>query len=260
MRLQAEEAVLVLDVGNTHVHWARFYNGRIEQTGLIPTSAVMESPEQIGLTVEEGTLPQAVALASVVPKATERLQQFISRHWQQDPYVLTAQTVRGIQIQYPQPETIGADRLANAVAAARLYGAPVLVLDFGTALTFDIVAPPRTYIGGIIAPGLGLMRDALYERTALLPRVEWRLPQSVIGKSTEQAICIGVLQGYRHLVEGLVKDLLQQTGWNHCRIVTTGGDASLVMTATQLEATHDPELTLKGIYLSWKEAEQEKKS
>ena len=251
MTLHAEEAVLVLDVGNTHVHWADFRHGKIQRTGFVPTSTTIHHPEEaLSKIWKEEQPPAAVALASVVPKATEVLHATVLRSWKNELYILTAQTVRGIQIQYPQPETIGPDRLANAVAAFHEYGAPVLVLDFGTALTFDIIAPPCTYRGGIIAPGLGLMRDALYERTALLPRVEWHLPKSVIGQSTQQAICIGILRGYGHLVEGLVKDLFQETGWKQCRIVTTGGDASLVMRAVSLQAEHDPNLTLKGIYFS----------
>src|SRR5207253_775696 len=128
----------------------------------------------------------------------------IRQKWNVKPLILNAKTVRGIGVDYPKPKTIGSDRLANAVAARQRFGAPAVVVDFGTAVTFDVIDRRGNYVGGIIAPGLAAMTGYLHEKTALLPRIEIRETSSVVGKSTEEAMLVGAVHGYRGLVRELI--------------------------------------------------------
>jgi type III pantothenate kinase len=187
-----------------------------------------------------------VVVSSVVPKATAILEE----HFQDTLLLLRHDIDLGIGIKYPKPETIGADRLANAVALAKLHGAPGVVIDFGTAVTFDIVDDSPAYVGGVIAPGLRLMTDYLHERTALLPRVELKEPLAAIGKSTEQAILSGAALGYRGMVRGILESLRKEMGArDRLRVVATGGDAEWIATGMPEIETVDEDLTLHGLRL-----------
>ena len=155
-----------------------------------------------------------------------------------------------VPIDYPNPKTIGADRLANAVAVATLYGTPAIVIDFGTAVTFDIVAADNAYIGGVIAPGLEAMTNFLYDRTALLPRISLREPRSAIGKSTKEAMLAGAIFGYRGLVREILQRITAEKSWKgKVRIVATGGYAKLIARKLpEVETVHE-NLTLEGLRL-----------
>lgn len=158
----------------------------------------------------------------------------------------------GVGIKYPSPETIGADRLANAAAVAALYGAPAIVVDFGTAVTFDIVSAEKKYIGGVIAPGLEAMTNFLYQRTALLPKLSLREPRSAIGRSTIEAMMAGAVFGYRGLVKELIARIKAEAfpGSSRVRIVATGGYADLIAAELpEIEAVH-PHLTLEGLRIA----------
>lgn len=158
----------------------------------------------------------------------------------------------GVGIKYPSPKTIGADRLANAAAVAALYGAPAIVVDFGTAVTFDIVSAEKKYIGGVIAPGLEAMTNFLYQRTALLPKLALREPRSAIGRSTIEAMMAGAVFGYRGLVKELIVRIKAEAfpGSSRVRIVATGGYADLIAAELpEIEAVH-PHLTLEGLRIA----------
>ena len=158
----------------------------------------------------------------------------------------------GVGIRYPSPKTIGADRLANAAAVAALYGAPAIVVDFGTAVTFDIVSAEKKYIGGVIAPGLEAMTNFLYQRTALLPKLALREPRSAIGRSTIEAMIAGAVFGYRGLVKELIARIKAEAfpGSSRVRIVATGGYADLIAAELpEIEAVH-PHLTLEGLRIA----------
>lgn len=158
----------------------------------------------------------------------------------------------GVGIKYPSPKTIGADRLANAAAVAALYGAPAIVVDFGTAVTFDIVSAEKKYIGGVIAPGLEAMTNFLYQRTALLPKLSLREPRSAIGRSTIEAMMAGAVFGYRGLVKELIARIKAEAfpGSSRVRIVATGGYADLIAAELpEIEAVH-PHLTLEGLRIA----------
>ncbi|MBX7210606.1 MAG: type III pantothenate kinase [Verrucomicrobiaceae bacterium] len=182
---------------------------------------------------------------SVVPGATAHLRSVFGTGLLE----LRHDTPMGIGIRYPKPETIGPDRLANAVALAHLHGAPGVVIDFGTAVTFDILSADRHYIGGVIAPGLRLMTDYLHERTALLPRVELHEPPAAIGQSTEGAILAGAAIGYRGMIRGILDALKKELPGGGKHVVATGGDAEWIVAGMAGKIIVDPDLTLHGLRL-----------
>lgn len=185
-------------------------------------------------------------VSSVVPHCNQYFIQTIAK---EKLFFLNAKCKLGIQIEYPQPQKIGADRLANAVAAAEIYGAPSIVVDFGTAVTFDLISKKRAYIGGVIAPGLRLMTNYLHEKTALLPNIELRAPKSAIGKSTVEAMRVGAFTGYCGLVKEILSALCKEMGSPKPRVIATGGDAAqLARYIPQIEKVH-PRLTLLGLQL-----------
>ena len=154
----------------------------------------------------------------------------------------------GVTIDYPKPESLGADRLANAVAVAELYGWPAIVADFGTAATFDVVSEERRYVGGVIAPGLEAMTNFLYQRTALLPRFSLKEPRRAVGKSTVEAMRSGAIFGYRGLVrEILTRIKAEQSSRKKVTIVATGGYARLIASQVPEIAVIHPHLTLEGL-------------
>ena len=191
------------------------------------------------------------ALCSVVPRATPHVRQAIRKLWNLDALELNAQTTRGVGIDYPKPKTIGADRLANSVAAFKHFGAPVVVVDFGTAVTFDVVNAKGNYAGGIIAPGLAAMTDYLHEKTALLPRIKITEPKNVVGKSTEQAMLAGAVYGYRGLVRELIAELKSELEAKRLPVVATGGYAKLIAAGLREISAVEPNLTLEGLRLVW---------
>lgn len=198
-----------------------------------------------------GKVPAHIALCSVVPAATEQALKDFQRAWRLRPFQLTAETARGIGIDFPKPQSIGADRLANAIGARAAFGAPVVVVGFGTAVVFDVVNRRGDYVGGIIAPGLAAMTSYLHEKTALLPEIKIREIDAVIGKSTKQAMLIGAVHGYRGLIRELIGKLKRELASPRLPVVATGGYAELMAKKLPPITAVDPLLTLKGLRLAW---------
>jgi type III pantothenate kinase len=200
---------------------------------------------------------EGISLCSVVPRATPHFLKVARDLWPSvRVFELNHLTVRGLGIDYPRPETIGTDRLANALAALKKFGAPALVVDFGTAVTFDIVDAAGNYAGGIIAPGLSAMTDYLHEKTALLPRITIRDPGGYVGKSTEQAMLIGAVHGYRGLIKELIVHLKEELKSLSLPVVATGGCAELIALQMAEIQSIDPHLTLDGLRLAWSLSEE----
>ena len=242
--------VILVDIGNTHTHVARTDGRKITRRADLLTADWFKPGGHKAFARFAGrTPPIGIAVCSVVPRATPRLRK-MARGWGSAFFELNARTVSGVGVNYPRPETIGPDRLANAVAAKHHFGAPVVVVDFGTAVTFDVVDGCGDYVGGIIAPGLAVMTDYLHEKTALLPRIKIRDVTQLIGKSTEQAMLIGAVHGYRGMVRELLAGLQRQLRAPRLRVVATGGYAKLVAAKLDVAAI-DPDLTLEGLRLEW---------
>jgi type III pantothenate kinase len=243
--------ILLFDIGNTHTH-VGLADGRgvVKQTN-IPTREWFagEAPARIKRFTGRSTI-EGAALCSVVPRATPFVHKFAARPGV-PLFELTSETVRGIGIDYPKPETIGPDRLANAIAARSHFGAPVVVVDFGTAVTFDVVNRAGNYAGGIIAPGLAAMTDYLHEKTALLPKIRIREVKTTIGKSTREAMLIGAVHGYRGLVRELVVELKRELRAKTLPVVATGGYAKLMAAKLPEISAVEPDLTLEGLRLAW---------
>ena len=243
--------LLLLDIGNTHTHLGLAENGTIRKQGMAKTS------DRLDGTIEEEIEAfcgrkriEAGSFCSVVPRATTACAESLSR-WGLPFLELNARTVKGVGIDYPKPGTIGPDRLANALAVKALHGAPAVVVDFGTAVTFDVVNGMGNYIGGIIAPGLSAMTDYLHEKTALLPRIKIREVSAAIGKNTEQAMLIGAVHGYRGLIRGLLQNLKAELKVRRLPVVATGGCAELVAGKMPEITAIQPNLTLEGLRLNW---------
>jgi pantothenate kinase type III len=281
--------LLLFDIGNTHTHLGLADSKRVRRRADILTAGWFDGRARRAVTKFVGNRAlEGAAFCSVVPKATPMARQTaelllaklnpnhpgrhggrrrsslrVSEHLshsrvrakskpvEMECLELTPQTLCGVGIDYPKPETIGPDRLANAVAAQHAYGAPVVVVDFGTAVTFDVVDKKGNYVGGIIAPGLAAMTEYLHEKTALLPRIRIREVKTVIGKNTEEAMLVGAVHGYRGLVHELIQELQRALNCRRLPVVATGGYAKLIAAKVPEITGVDPLLTLEGLRLVW---------
>jgi type III pantothenate kinase len=244
--------ILLLDIGNTNTHVGLANSRRVVRQAEMPTRGWSQGAGLTQLRRFAGRAKiRGAAVCSVVPQVTPLVREALQAGWRVPVFELTCRNLVGLNLDYPRPETIGPDRLANAVAARRRFGVPVVVLDFGTAVTFDVIDARGCYVGGIIAPGLSAMTDYLHERTALLPRIRIREVRRAIGRSTEEAMLVGAVHGYRGLVRGLLAELQRELGVPRLAVVATGGYAALIARRLPEIAVVDPGLTLEGLRLTW---------
>ena len=249
--------LLAVDVGNTHTVVGMFEGENLRANWRIATRKDITADE-LGVLLRallagdglEAEAVQGVIVSSVVPDINRVIGSTARRCFKVEALFVAPGVKTGLPILYDNPHDVGADRIVNAVAAVRRCGAPVIVLDFGTATTFDVVAPGGEYLGGLIAPGLGLAAEALFEKAARLHRVALRRPQRVIGRNTEESIQSGLFHGYAALVEGLVRRVRDELGFE-APVITTGGLATVL--AADLDVVHevDQHLTLTGLRMIW---------
>lgn len=238
-------AWLLVDNSNTRTKLALAdADGLLPFRDWLPTSEV--NAESLAAKLDPLDFHGAL-VCSVVPAKAAVLRDFLAPRG--PVHSLGPASDTGLSIDYPLPAQIGADRLANAIGVAARHHTPAIVIDFGTAVTFDVVAAGPTYCGGVIAPGLGAMQDYLGRRTALLPRIELAEPRAAIGKSTVEAMLAGAVFGYRGLVREIIARLrLEMAG--RPLVVATGGDAALIASGLPEIERVDPDLTLEGIRLA----------
>ncbi len=191
-----------------------------------------------------------VALASVVPPLTTSFVEMCQRFLKRDPLVVANDIKTGVKILTDYPAEVGADRILNALATHRLHGSPAIVVDFGTATTFDAVSADGDYLGGAIAPGLGIAAEALFSRTAKLPRIELVAPPKAIGRNSIHAMQSGLVLGYIGLIEGLVTRIRAELG-GQAKVIGTGGLAPLLAKETKIIEIVDQMLTLEGLRLMY---------
>jgi type III pantothenate kinase len=249
--------LLTIDVGNTNTCLG-LHSGSTLKADWRLTTRREQTADEYGILVRNlfssfGVEPKdvaGVALASVVPPLTGVLVELSRQYLGREPLVIEPGVKTGMPILYEPPGDVGADRIVNGVAALAAYGGPVIVVDFGTATTFDVVSRKGEYIGGVICPGIGISADALFQRAARLPRVDVRNPGHVIGRSTVGSIQAGLYYGYASMVEGIIGRIRAELK-EPARVVATGGLAeTLAREVPSIEAV-DAALTLTGLRLIW---------
>jgi len=250
-------ALLTIDIGNTHAKFAVFDRGNLVANWRAVSDHDRTSDEWAVLMdrflalrgLEFGDLHDCV-LASVVPVLTPALHEMVVKYLRVEPLVVTPGVNTIIPIERVNPQEVGADRVLNALAARERYGAPSIVIDFGTSTNFDVVSPSGAYIGGVLAPGLNLSAEALFQRAARLYKVDLIFPPAVIGHSTVTAMQSGLMWGYVSLVDGLARRIVDELG-QPARVIATGGLAGLLAQHSEMIQEVDQDLTVYGLYRIW---------
>ncbi|NUN92393.1 MAG: type III pantothenate kinase [Verrucomicrobiae bacterium] len=243
----------VIDVGNTRAKWAISNRKRILKEHEFPTAKFTEIRGRKIPKLDLPDHPRGAIVSCVAPAALPGIRACLRSLGIARPLLVSAKLDLGIGVKVAAPEKVGADRLANTVAVAHLYGAPAVVVDFGTAVTFDVLSARKEYLGGAIAPGVCAMTDCLHERAALLPRITLAEPRSPIGNDTLSAMRVGAVLGTRGLIRGILeaisKKLKKPLGRGGLRVVATGGDATLIARGLREITEIAPRLTLDGLRL-----------
>jgi type III pantothenate kinase len=255
--------LLAIDVGNTHIVLGVFDGARLAESWRLATWRERTSDE-VGILVTHLFARSAIALdrvsgiilSSVVPPLTGTMEEMAEQYFGHQPLTVDPGTNTGMPVLYRPASDVGADRVVNGVAAYEAYGrekrAPVIVVDFGTATTFDAISAAGEYIGGVICPGIGISADALFQRAARLPRVDVRKPPAVIGGTTVTSMQSGLFFGYVEMVDGIVRRMrVELDGGERAACIATGGMADIIAAETTVIERVDPDLTLQGLRLIW---------
>jgi type III pantothenate kinase len=245
--------ILVVDVGNTNTvlgvydgetllnHWrlATRRGATVDEYGIL-------SRNLFSLAKIDSSKITGVIIASVVPPLDPILRQMAAQYFHLEPMFVEPGVKTGLAVKYDPPQDVGADRIVNGVAAWKKYGGPLIVVDFGTATTFDAISKKAEYLGGVIAPGIVISSEALFERAARLPRVDIRPSRKVIGTSTVASMQSGLFYGYVGLVEGIIVRMKKELG-SDSKVVATGGQAELIARGTDVIDHLEPDLILEGL-------------
>lgn len=257
--------LLVIDVGNTNTSLGVYRGAELVAHWRLTTKRSRTVDEYgvharnlfefAGLDFKAIT---AIAIASVVPPLNYTLKTMAETYFNLSPVFVDSETDTGLTILYEPASDVGADRIVDAVAAIEKYGAPCIIVDFGTATTFDVINEKGEYLGGVITPGIMISSDALFERAAKLPRVDIKRPQKVVGSSTTTAMQSGLYHGYTALVDGVLRKIIDEVG-NKAkppRVIATGGLAPLIATGSEYIDHVDDTLTLDGLRLIYERSQQ----
>lgn len=248
--------IFVFDIGNTNTVLGVFKEDKLTYEWRIKTDRYKTADEfavLIKSLFDFRGIPfsaiEGIIISSVVPPIMAALEDMCRTYFGKEPFVIGKESVAtSLKMEYPYPKEIGADRIVNAVGAIEIYGAPLIIIDFGTATTFCYVDENRAYYGGIIAPGIKISMDALYSKASKLPKIELAEPESVIGSSTVEAMQSGVYYGYIGQVDGIVAKIKRQMG-GAPKVIATGGLARMIAGGSESIEHIEEHLTLKGLYL-----------
>ncbi len=260
----AFSGLLAIDIGNTNIHFG-LWNGDSWQLSWRARTITDKMPDEYAVLLRnflssaelEYKVITGVIICSVVPPLTSAFVELVQRYIGMEPLVVTNRTNTGVLLDVEQPEQVGPDRIVNVAAVKALYGGPAIVIDFGTATTFDVVSEEGAYLGGAISPGIAVAHDALVSRTARLHKVDLVPPPNPIGKNTIHAMQSGIFWGYVALVEGVVARITAEMKAEKVKIIATGGLAPLFNEHTSVIDMIAPELTLDGLRIIY---EMNKKS
>ncbi len=261
--------LLAIDVGNTNIVLGVFEGDRLAQSWRLATLRE-RTADEIGILVTrlferagiELSGVDGIILSSVVPPLTRPMEDMAERYFGQRPTTVDPSSNTGMPVRYTPATDVGADRVVNGVAAFEAYGraagVPVIVVDFGTATTFDAISAAGEYLGGVICPGITISADALFQRAARLPRVDVRKPPSVIGQTTVTSMQAGLFFGYVSMVDGIVRRMRAELAdGDRAVCIATGGMADLIASDTATIQHVEPDLTLHGLRLIWRRGEGE---
>ena len=249
--------LLTIDIGNTNITLGLYDGNQLGSRWRLATNHD-RMPDEYGLQIvgllnHAGRSPDdlhGICVASVVPPLTGKVAQACITYLGHEPLVVDAGVKTGVRVRYENPRAVGADRIVDAVAVQHLYGTPACVVDFGTATTFDAISTEGDYLGGAIAPGIGIASEALFMRAAKLPRVDLQRPPTAIGRNTTHAMQSGLLFGYVGLVEGMVTRFRAELG-TEMKVIATGGLAEIIAQETDTIQIIAPWLTLDGLQIIW---------
>jgi len=246
--------LLVVDVGNTNITLGVFdgeeLNGTFRMTTKLPRTSDeygIELRQLIECQGLKSTDIKDIIVASVVPDVMHSLGSAMIKYFGIKPMIVSAGIKTGIRVVTENPKQVGADRIVDAVAAYNIYGGPIIVIDFGTATTYDIVGPDGTFEGAVIAPGIRTSAQALWGGAAMLPAIDIRKPASIIGKETVSSMQAGIVYGQIGQAEYIVKKIREESGYLDAKVVASGGLGNIIAKETDFIDYYDPQLTLKGL-------------
>lgn len=246
--------LLVIDVGNTNITLGIFKDEELVANFRMTTKTPRTSDEY-GITICNLLINrkvdisdiEAVIIASVVPGIMHSLKNSIIKYLNRNPIIIGAGTKTGIKIVTANPKEIGADRIVDAVAAYDIYGGPLIVIDFGTATTYDLISEDGSFLAGVTSPGIRISADALWNETAKLPEIEIKKPASILAKETISSMQAGLVYGYIGQTEYIVKKIIEESGIQGMKVIATGGLGKIISESTDVIQIFDPNLTLKGL-------------
>ena len=246
--------LLVIDVGNTNITLGVFKKEELLGTFRM-TTKLPRTSDEYGIMLKELIERQgisskdinAVIIASVVPDIMHSLGSAMIKYFGIKPVIVSAGIKTGIRIVTENPKQVGADRIVDAVAAYTLYGGPVIVIDFGTATTYDIVGPDATFEGAVIAPGIRTSAQAMWGQAAMLPAIEIKKPDTILAKETVSSMQAGIVFGQIGQVEYIVERIRRESGYRDAKVVASGGLGNIIARETEAIDVYDPQLTLKGL-------------
>ncbi|MEB3103280.1 type III pantothenate kinase [Ferviditalea candida] len=247
--------ILVMDIGNTNIvlglyqgkellhHWRLSTNrgATVDEYGMI----IHNLFRHIGVNVEQ---VRDIVISSVVPQIMNTIEALCAKYLKKEPLIVGPGLKTGLNILYDNPKEVGADRIVNAIAAIELYGPPLIVVDFGTATTFDYIDDKARYLGGAIAPGIGISTEALYQKAAKLPRIDLVKPKSTVGRNSVTSMQAGIIYGFAGQVDGIAMRMREEFE-SEAKVIATGGLAELISGESRTIETVNPLLTLQGLQM-----------